>query len=64
MASNRKEYPWLYGEEGEQYWRNYAKYSHVGCPGVQYEDNCPHPWDCAGTGCQTVLDQYAKHEEE
>lgn len=27
-----------------------ARYSHIGCPGVQYDDNCVEPWDCASKG--------------
>lgn len=38
------------GEDGDAYVSAYARYSHIGCPGVQYEDNCAAPWDCAVRG--------------
>lgn len=39
-----------YGEDSKEYQNLYAKYSHIGCPGVQYEDNCAAPWECASEG--------------
>lgn len=33
-----------------QYTRLYIKYSSVGCPAAQYEDNCAHPDRCAENG--------------
>lgn len=38
------------GEEGPDYSRLYYKFSHIGCPGAQYDDNCGFPWDCASKG--------------
>jgi hypothetical protein len=38
------------GEDGNDYGRLYHRYSHVGCPGTQYDDNCAAPWDCASKG--------------
>jgi hypothetical protein len=47
--------PIVFGEEDPNYGRLYAKYSHVGCPGCQYEDNCPAPRDCATKGrCRII----------
>lgn len=52
------ELPIRHGEEGEQYQRLYYKYSHIGCPGAEYEDNCPTPWDCASKGmCYLIWKQ-------
>lgn len=42
--------PLKYGEDSERYQGLYARYSHVGCPGYDYEDNCAAPWDCATKG--------------
>ncbi len=32
------------------YQRLYYKYSHIGCPAAQMEDNCAHPDRCAENG--------------
>jgi hypothetical protein len=34
-----------------------AHYSHIGCPGIEYEDNCGAPWECASFGkCRRLLE--------
>lgn len=42
--------PLKYGEDSREWNNCMARYSHMGCPGVQYEDNCAEPWDCASKG--------------
>jgi len=42
--------PIVNGEESDGYARAMHKYSHVGCPGARYEDNCEHPAECALRG--------------
>jgi hypothetical protein len=55
------ELPLKYGEDGEQYNNHYARYSHIGCPGCSYEDNCSAPWDCASKGrCRMIYERIAK----
>lgn len=52
--------PLKYGEDGAEYHNLYARYSHLGCPGYQYEDNCAAPWDCASKGrCMVLFNKYA-----
>ena len=52
--------PLKYGEDGPDYQNNYARYSHVGCPGLQYEDNCAEPWECAIRGSCRIAYNRAK----
>jgi hypothetical protein len=34
------------------------KYSHIGCHGVQYDDNCDRPYECAEAGgCRILREQ-------
>ena len=50
--------PITVGEESPNYSRLYYKYAHVGCPGVQYEDNCTDPADCATKGrCRALFEK-------
>jgi hypothetical protein len=50
--------PARYGEDGEAFGRNYARYAHTGCPGVSFEDVCAHPHDCAVRGvCRAVYEE-------
>jgi len=44
------ELPISVGEEDPRWNSLMAHYSHTGCPGCQYEDNCAAPWDCASKG--------------
>lgn len=37
--------------------RRYARYAHHGCPGIQMEDNCERPDECAETGCRRLLEE-------
>ena len=54
-------YPLKVGEDSTEWHNLYARYSHIGCPGVQFEDNCTHPWLCACYGCcEMILDQRSK----
>jgi hypothetical protein len=52
------ELPLKCGEDGQQYQSLYARYSHIGCPGYDYEDNCAAPWDCASKGrCRAAYEK-------
>jgi len=44
-----------FDDEWEQY-RLSQKYAHIGCPAARFEDNCPHPGDCAEYGCCIQLE--------
>ncbi len=44
------ELPLVYGEDSREWNDLMAHYSHTGCPGCHYEDNCATPWDCAVKG--------------
>jgi hypothetical protein len=49
------------GEDGDDYLRLYARFSHVGCPGYQFEDNCSAPWDCASKGrCRVSFERNSR----
>lgn len=50
MTKDWKDLPLKNGEDGQDYTNAYARYAHTGCPGWQFEDTCPHPWDCAVRG--------------
>lgn len=51
------------GEESSAYIRLYHKYSHIGCPGYRYEDNCAAPWDCASKGrCRAIYEGRQEHD--
>jgi hypothetical protein len=53
------------GEEGPDYGYFYHKFSHIGCPGCGYEDNCAHPWDCASKGrCRDIYERKAFSPQE
>lgn len=53
------ELPLKYGEECPEYQRLMYRFSHVGCPGVGYDDNCAAPWDCAIKGrCRAVFERH------
>jgi hypothetical protein len=54
--------PLRYGEDSREWNNNMARYSHIGCPGVQYEDNCAAPWDCAVRGsCRIAYENMRQH---
>lgn len=71
-TSNDDEFalPWdeLPGKNGEdsKEWNNLmARYSHLGCPGVQYEDNCAEPSECAWKGrCRVSYQKMQDHLRE
>ena len=42
--------PIINGEDGVEYNNLCARFSHLGCPGMEYEDNCAEYWDCATKG--------------
>lgn len=45
-------------EDGASWNNAMARYGHRGCPGVQYEDVCAEPWDCASKGkCRLVYER-------
>ena len=49
------------GEDSHEWNNLMARYSHVGCPGLQYEDNCAAPWDCAVKGmCRISFEKRRK----
>lgn len=51
--------PLLHGEDSVEWNNNMARYSHVGCPGVQFEDNCAEPHDCAVKGrCRVTYEKW------
>lgn len=45
-----EELPNKCGEDGKEWNNNMARYGHQGCPGIQYEDVCAEPWECAVKG--------------
>lgn len=45
-----EELPLKYGEDSREWNNLMARYSHTGCPGCGYEDNCYEPSDCASKG--------------
>jgi len=51
--------------EGSRMWRHlYARYSHTGCPGAEFQDNCAAPWECAGAGrCQILAAETVEDRE-
>jgi hypothetical protein len=52
------ERPLRYGEESAEYQRLYSHYTHVGCPGDRYEDNCIHASECALRGkCRLIYEE-------
>ena len=45
------------GEESPRWNALMARYGHRGCPGMQFEDVCAEPWDCASKGtCRLVYE--------
>lgn len=50
VSVNWEDLPLKNGEDGREWNDLMARYSHIGCPGAQYEDNCVEPWDCASKG--------------
>jgi hypothetical protein len=56
------ELPLKHGEDGREWNDLMAKYSHIGCPGYRYEDNCAEPWDCASKGrCRVAYENMRAH---
>jgi len=52
-------------EDDPKWSQLYACYSHTGCPGVDFEDNCAAPWECASFGaCRRLLDECAESERK
>ena len=50
--------PITVGEDSVRWNDLMARYSHTGCPGYKYEDNCAEPWDCASKGrCRVNYEQ-------
>ena len=56
------ELPLTIGEEDPRWISYMYQYSHVGCPGYHYEDNCAAPWDCASKGrCRISYEKARKY---
>lgn len=52
--------PFVNGEDGREWNNAMARYGHLpGCPGIQYEDVCSEPWECASRN--TCRIHYEKH---
>ncbi len=57
--------PLKHGEDGREWNDLMARYSHTGCPGWQYEDNCATPWDCASKGrCRITYEKWQAMEKK
>lgn len=53
------ELPGKHGEDSKEWNNLMARYSHIGCPGFQYEDNCYEPSDCAWKGrCRVTYEKW------
>lgn len=56
------ELPLKCGEDGKEYNNNMARYAHMGCPGLEYEDNCYEPSECAVRGkCKIAYEKMQAH---
>lgn len=60
MACSFDELPLKYGEESRQWNNLMARYGHTGCPGLQFEDVCAEPWECAVRGCCRISYERAR----
>lgn len=57
--------PLKYGEDSREWNNLMARYSHIGCPGIGYQDNCAAPWDCAVRGmCRVSYEKLLRYQEE
>lgn len=58
MAERWQDLPIKNGEESSAYAKAEYRYSHIGCPGDHFEDNCYHPSECALRGrCKILYEQ-------
>ena len=60
MIERWEDLPIKNGEDGSAWNDCMARYGHQGCPGIQYEDVCDAPWDCASKGrCRVIFEKQA-----
>lgn len=65
VSTSWEQLPLKYGEDSREWNDLMARYSHIGCPGYRYEDNCAEPWDCASKGrCRVAYQNWQKHFAE